>query len=103
MNCWKCSKQVSEMPIKIGFRMQCSHCDTDLHTCLGCRYHSPGKPNDCLVPGTEWIKTRAAMNYCEEFSPKLSSQPSFKDDAKERARKLFGLEEEKPKKLLFED
>ena len=73
LQCWKCHKVVSELPIKVGFRAQCQHCEADLHVCMGCRYYAPGKPNDCAVPGTEWIKDREAMNFCEEFTPKLSS------------------------------
>ena len=32
-----------------------------------------GKPNDCSVPGTEFIRNREDMNFCEEFSPKIFS------------------------------
>jgi len=73
IHCWKCHKLVSEQPIKIGFRAQCQHCGIDLHTCAGCRYYMPGKPNDCQVPNTDYVKDREAMNFCEEFAPSLSS------------------------------
>ncbi len=68
--CWKCRKLISQEPIKIGFRMYCIHCDRDQHVCANCRHHSPGKHNECNVPGTEWIKDREAMNYCEDFEVK---------------------------------
>jgi hypothetical protein len=42
--------------------------------CKNCRYYAPGKPNDCAVPGTEWIKDREAMNFCEEFALKSASE-----------------------------
>lgn len=73
MNCWKCQKEIKEMIDKIGFRAECPHCGADLHTCTNCRYYSPGKPNDCLIPGTEWIKDREARNFCEDFAVKLPS------------------------------
>ena len=56
--------------MKIGFRAVCIHCDVDLHVCKNCRYYSPGKPNDCIVPGTESIQDRERSNLCEEFKPK---------------------------------
>jgi|GEM_PF-5808468 len=30
--------------------------------------YCPGKPNDRLVPGTEYIADREANNFCEDFS-----------------------------------
>lgn len=72
MNCWKCSKSLDDT-LKIGFRTVCNHCDTDLHVCINCKYYAPGKPNDCIVPGTERLIDKEKGNYCEDFKPKLSS------------------------------
>ena len=72
--CWKCNKPISDLPVKIGFRATCPHCDVELHTCTGCRYYAPGKPNDCAVPMTEPIRDREAMNFCEEFAPLLGER-----------------------------
>ena len=93
MNCWKCGRLISEMPIKIGFRAVCQHCGNDLHVCVNCRYYSPGKPNDCAVPGTEWIRDREANNFCEEFRPKVDSV-SNKDQLKKGFDSLFKKENE---------
>ncbi|HSX26681.1 MAG TPA: hypothetical protein VLE89_06715 [Chlamydiales bacterium] len=78
MNCWKCAKAIPEG--KIGFRAVCPHCDTDLHVCKNCRYYSPGKPNDCAVPGTEYIRDREANNFCEEFKVKLDMEKPPKNN-----------------------
>ncbi len=78
MNCWKCHKLISEQPIKLSFRAECQHCGIDLHTCAGCRYYALGKPNDCLVPGTDFIRDRQARNFCEEFAPQTSSPKEAK-------------------------
>jgi len=103
MDCWNCKKIVSEAPIKIGFRAACPHCNSDLHVCKNCRYYSPGKPNDCLVPGTEPIRDREASNLCEEFRPLVPSQPQ-PNGSGERARKLLGEPEKKKDfKSLFKD
>jgi hypothetical protein len=64
---------ISEQPKKVGFRAQCQHCGIDLHTCAGCRYYVLGKPNDCAIPNTDFVRDREAMNFCEEFAPKISS------------------------------
>lgn len=88
IHCWKCQKIVSHEPLKIGFRAQCQHCGVDLHTCTNCRYYCPGKPNDCLVPGTDSIKDREAMNFCEEFALKIATKEN-KVKGKEFFNNLF--------------
>lgn len=73
MNCPRCKKAVHDQVVKIGFRAACPHCGADLHSCVNCRYYAPGKPNDCLIPGTEYIRDREAANFCEEFKVKLDA------------------------------
>jgi hypothetical protein len=83
MNCWKCKKAISDMPLKIAFRAVCPHCGIDLHTCTNCRYYAPGKPNDCAVPGTDPIRDREAANLCDEFKVKTDfSNPPESDKKK---------------------
>lgn len=67
-------------------------------------------PNDCAVPGTEFVADRQSSNLCEEFQL-LGAGPKMPADAREAARKLFGesdsgLAKEPPKKRfdsLFKD
>lgn len=99
LKCWKCKKPISEEPVKIGFRAVCIHCGVDLHVCKNCRYYSPGKPNDCLVPGTDYIRDREASNLCEEFKPTTSIQAK---DPMEQAKRLFG-NTDLEKKQNFDD
>jgi hypothetical protein len=89
MNCWKCHKQLSDIPVKIAFRATCPHCDIDLHTCVNCRYYAPGKPNDCAVPGTDYIRDREAANFCEEYKIKTEALSSEQEQAKKRFNSLF--------------
>jgi hypothetical protein len=93
MDCWKCNKAIAEGMVKIGFRAVCNHCGVDLHVCVNCRYYAPGKPNDCAVPGTEYIRDREAYNFCEEFKPKISGQPPPSTDKKKGFDSLFKDEE----------
>lgn len=99
MHCWKCQKPIGEFPIKIGFRAACIHCDADLHVCKNCRYYSVGKPNDCIVPGTELIQDRERSNLCEEFKPRTQREDQASHD---RTRKIFG-EDALKKKKDFDD
>jgi hypothetical protein len=87
MQCWKCNQPISEGPAKIHFRAACPHCGSDLHTCRNCRYHAPGKPNDCIVPGTESVRDREKANFCEEFKPSLGGQKVKEEGA---PKKKFG-------------
>jgi len=72
VDCWKCKKAIAG---KILFRTECPHCGIDVHVCKNCKYYAPGKPNDCSVPGTEFVRDREAMNFCEDFKPKSGSEP----------------------------
>lgn len=102
MDCWRCGKPGDAEKKKIGFREVCGFCGADLHSCKGCRYYAPGKPNDCAVPGTEPIRDHEAFNFCEEFRPRLKAPP---DASQEQTRRRFGLEEPKKKDFgsLFKD
>lgn len=88
-SCWKCAREMAEMPTKLGFRATCPHCGIDLHCCRNCRYYTPGKPNDCAVPGTDWVRDREAANLCEEFRLKESAQNSSREQGKGKFDSLF--------------
>ena len=68
MNCWICGVLLADSERKISFRAVCDRCGASLHCCKNCKYYAPGRPNDCAVPGTEYIPDRTANNFCEEFS-----------------------------------
>ena len=89
MDCWKCDRQISEQPIKIGFRAVCIHCGIDLHVCKNCRYYSPGKPNDCAVPGTEFIRDREAFNFCKNSSLRSETSPQPRTTRRAGSKKIF--------------
>lgn len=98
MLCWNCQKELAEERPTIGFRDSCSFCSSDLHVCKNCKFYSPGKPNSCLVPGTEYISDREKSNLCEDFQLKtISEKSSFKN-----AEQCFG-KNSLPKKRSFDD
>lgn len=68
MKCWKCKTDLPDPEFgKILFRTECDHCGAALHCCCNCKYYHPGKPNDCEIPGTDYIPDRTKSNLCEEF------------------------------------
>jgi hypothetical protein len=88
MFCYKCKNKLDLSSKKIGFRQSCPICFSDLHVCKNCRHYSPGKPNDCNVPNTEFVSDREKNNFCEDFEIKqeLENQNKTKKDI---AKKLF--------------
>lgn len=89
MKCWKCGTELPEpFAGKLSFRATCEKCHSWLHCCKNCKNYKPGAPNDCAVPGTEYIADREACNFCEEFQP-LGCGPEQKKDPKEVLKRLF--------------
>ena len=68
LHCWTCGAALPEGERKISFRALCDHCGAALHCCKNCKYYAIGRPNDCAVPGTEYVADRSANNFCDEFS-----------------------------------
>lgn len=90
MHCWNCGALLS-LPGKLSFRASCDHCHASLHCCRNCVYYKPGLPNDCMVPGTDFVPDRESNNFCEEFKM-LGKAPEEKIDPKQIERRLFGEE-----------
>lgn len=92
--CWKCGAPLPPLDYqKLSFRAVCEKCDTDLHVCLNCVYYCPGKPNDCLVPGTDYVADRARANFCEDFKLKGEQLTTRGPTKEEIARRLFHTDE----------
>lgn len=87
MNCWKCGNLLQHVDRKIAFRAVCDRCDSYLHCCKNCNHYAPGRSNDCLIPGTDFIAEKEANNFCEDFeilvrlpkSPLIIEKKSFDD------------------------
>jgi hypothetical protein len=92
MKCWKCGFEQSDPPDKnLPFRATCDKCGAWLHCCKNCQNYKPGLPNDCVIPGTEYIADREAINFCEEFKLR-GTGPEKTGSVDEAARRLFGDE-----------
>lgn len=90
MKCWKCGSKQDPLPDnKLPFRATCEKCHAWLHCCRNCKNYQPGLPNDCKIPGTDYIADREAGNFCDEFI--LSGIPMQKNaDIDDVSRRLFG-------------
>ena len=71
MECWRCGESYeTSVNGKVAFRMTCEKCHACLHSCVNCKNYQPGLPNDCRVPGTDPVRDREGINFCEEFVSK---------------------------------
>lgn len=90
MRCWNCDAPLKAPPHgKYPFRAECDVCNAALHCCRNCVYYKPGLPNDCAVPGTDFIADRTKMNFCEDFRILGQHLPKGKDPSQIEKR-LFG-------------
>lgn len=89
MKCWNCQELLTQTERKISFRALCEKCGSALHCCKNCKYYAPGRPNDCAVPGTDYISDRSANNFCEEFSPLDQSPKTYPSQDKKKFDDLF--------------
>lgn len=89
--CWKCAKAFTDLPPKISFRELCPYCGVYLHCCKNCQFYQPGLSNDCRIPGTDPIRDRESINYCEEFKLKGAPPPpkANPDDITKRLFRTF--------------
>ena len=107
MFCYKCKIKIELPEKKVGFRATCEKCGFDLHICKNCKFYCLGKPNNCLVPNTEPITDPEKYNFCEDFSPSETLQPSPETKKEDVAKHLFkdndDDDEIKPFDSLFKD
>jgi len=99
--CWHCKNKLS-LENKIGFKETCIHCGYDLHVCKNCYHYSPGKPNDCAYPNTEYVSDREKYNFCEEFKYNTNPPKSNQSTTDDIAKRLF-KDEKGTKKKSFKD
>ncbi len=100
MQCWKCGTHLENPPHnKLPFRALCDHCQSWLHCCNNCQNYQVGLPNNCKIPGTEYIPDRETVNFCEEFSLLGIFNSKFMNSS-DISKKLFG-EDDSPTKKDF--
>ena len=95
--CHKCGQEWAGDRPRPGYAESCVTCQAYLHACKNCRFHDPGAHNQCRVPGTEMVRDRAGMNYCDAFEFRVTAPdaPSKGGAAKARAalEQVLGADE----------
>ena len=89
--CHKC-KTVWTFEPPLGRRDECPQCRADARCCLNCRFYDPGAHHECRVEQAEWVKEKAAGNFCSYFTATdvQSGRGSDADKARAKIDQLFG-------------
>ena len=66
--CKKCGKPIDKKSSEIFRSSTCSFCGADLHSCVNCRFYSPGNHYDCRETVDELVTDKERANFCEYFS-----------------------------------
>ncbi len=92
--CKKCGKPISQTQI---FRTStCEFCGADLHSCVNCKFYSPGSHYDCHETIDELVKDKEGANFCDYFSVAQidagtgNQGPGKSDQARAAFAALFG-------------
>lgn len=64
--CRKCGEKITEMDITRS--SVCGTCGADLHSCVNCRFYSPGSHYDCRETVDEPVRDKERANFCGYFS-----------------------------------
>ena len=89
--CHFCGDRV-EITGRVMRKDVCANCGRDLHCCLQCRFHDPGRHNQCREPKSDMVRDRDKVNTCDYFEFAGGEQKggeSEKDRARRRLDDLF--------------
>jgi hypothetical protein len=92
--CARCGKEIVLSGVMRG--SICPHCRAYLHSCVNCKFYSPGRHNDCSEPQAETVRDKRTANFCDFFvfrdsaSHNIGQAQKKKDDARKRFDSLFG-------------
>jgi len=77
----------------IGYSTLCPTCSKSLHSCVNCRFYSPGIYHDCLEGVEEYIEDKVEANYCDSFmlGEDSKEEAERKAQAKARAEAFFNF------------
>ncbi|MFW6181429.1 MAG: hypothetical protein ACOC8N_06740 [Spirochaetota bacterium] len=99
---FRCAACGAEITDRVTRRSECPACRASLHSCVNCRFYSPGRHNDCAEPQAEPVRDKRAANFCDYFAMATGggrrgrgkSGPGAPGtsggDARERFNRLFG-------------
>lgn len=88
--CKKCGKPIV---IESIYRTTvCPDCGAELHSCVNCKFYSPGRHFDCGETVDELVSDKERANFCGSFSVSRNPAPvsEKESDARSAFQSLFG-------------
>ncbi len=94
VTCWQCARGV-EVPLPMGRREACPHCDADLRCCRMCDFYDRSYARDCREPMADAVTEKERANLCDYFRPGNPAGVPGGDEAasaREKLARMFGDE-----------
>ena len=63
--CKKCGTPITETSITRS--STCPTCGADLHSCINCKFYSPGSHYDCHETVDECVRDKERSNFCDSY------------------------------------
>jgi hypothetical protein len=96
--CAKC-RQILSIEREVPRSSTCPQCGAYLHSCINCKFYSPGSHNDCREPQADYVSDKRSSNFCDYFlfietkNLKDPEEQEFRKKAREKFNNLFGDKE----------
>ena len=90
--CHTCKQEIEVQPdIPVGRQDTCPNCLADLKCCMNCRFHDPGRQNECMEPFAPFIRKLDKGNFCHFFKYGESTEVDDLEvmDARARLEDMF--------------
>jgi hypothetical protein len=86
--CKRCGTELDSGSL-IGRNSTCPSCNAYLHSCVNCRFYSPGRHNDCTEPQAELVRDKRSANFCDYFVMREGAAKKAGKNAKSTTRDAF--------------
>jgi len=84
-SCHSCGADIPSRE-RVGRRDACAACGAELHCCANCRFHAPGRHNECAETQAEPVTEKARANFCDYFALRSGPVAAASPGAAARAR-----------------
>jgi hypothetical protein len=86
--CEHCGTKL-DSSIPIGRSSTCPNCNAYLHSCVNCRFYSPGRHNDCTETQVELVRDKSTANFCDYYVMREAGAKKAGKDTGKTARDAF--------------
>ena len=92
--CWNCGTELKNLPLPFSRYEECSSCNADLHSCIGCKHYESSVADACREDRADFILEKEKANFCDYFKANRNAYQETDDSAALEARaglaELFG-------------